>query len=303
MKFKTKNVTTALLLISFSLSFTSLYAQTGSKNKLTNSEFSLENLAKDTINQSFKGVPLTDFITKVDKRLDITKGEFETSDDFTKRLEAAAKSITINGYTLQAPIAVVVNVENNIDPTISVGYSYSADSEELLLSVLAKNKKLINHRMPTPGAPDPDDTADIFDISREWEKETHYIASNAFGATVKVKKQDIKKYGLISSRIDWLTFERKPLYLLNAPTVARISLPPASASKILPKLSAILVIQPKPPYIAYDYDKQFPTRDIPTERAIRSKYLTGELLGIVFYSRSDGKVIYRLPEGFGIQNN
>lgn len=303
MKFKINNATKSILLIVFSISLTSSYAQPTNKSKNINSKFSLEKLAKDTIDQSFKGAPLTDFITKVDKRLDITKGEFETSDEFTKRLEAVAKSITINGYTLQAPIAVVVNVRNSIGPTTSVGYSYSADSHELALSVLAKNKKLINHRIPTPGVPDPDDTADIIDISWDLEKEAHYIASNAYGASIEVKKQDIKKLGLISSRIDWLTFERNSLYLSNAPTVARISLPPASASKILPKLSAILVFQPKPPYIAYDYDKQFPTMDFPTERAIRSKYLTGELLGIVLYSRSDGKVIYRMPEGFGIQNN
>lgn len=73
----------------------------------------------------------------------------------------------------------------------------------------------------------------------------------------------------------------------------------AKAARELPALKSLIVMKLADPYVVYDFMHSKPTRDKPTEITSQGKYLTGEVLGIVFYSGLTGEVFARLPDGFG----
>ncbi len=60
-----------------------------------------------------------------------------------------------------------------------------------------------------------------------------------------------------------------------------------------------MVMKLASPYIAYNWFSKKPTRDDPTELSVTGKYLTGSVLGIVFYSGITGKIFACIPEIFG----
>jgi hypothetical protein len=53
------------------------------------------------------------------------------------------------------------------------------------------------------------------------------------------------------------------------------------------------------PYVVYNFSSSKPTREDPYDIINRSRYLTGNVLGIVFYSGITGEIFARLPDGFG----
>ena len=72
------------------------------------------------------------------------------------------------------------------------------------------------------------------------------------------------------------------------------------AEKELPALKALLVMKVASPYLVYDFYQSEFTPDRTDMKTIRSIYLAGNMAGIIFYSGITGKILGRLPAGFGL---
>jgi hypothetical protein len=64
-------------------------------------------------------------------------------------------------------------------------------------------------------------------------------------------------------------------------------------------MKALVVMKLSAPYVLYNFIHEEPTRDSPTKFTLQEKYLTGDVLGIVYYSGQTGEIFARLPEDFG----
>jgi hypothetical protein len=67
----------------------------------------------------------------------------------------------------------------------------------------------------------------------------------------------------------------------------------------LPAMKALIVMKLSAPYVVYNFRHKEPTRDSPTDISWKEKFLTGDVLGIVYYSGKTGEIFARLPDAFG----
>ena len=80
---------------------------------------------------------------------------------------------------------------------------------------------------------------------------------------------------------------------------AQFKLENSRASTELPTMKALVVMKLKNPYVLYHFKHLEPTRDSPLDVYMQKKFLTGDVLGIVYYSGTTGEIFARLPENFG----
>jgi hypothetical protein len=73
----------------------------------------------------------------------------------------------------------------------------------------------------------------------------------------------------------------------------------AQAAAELPELKALIVMKLTDPYVVYNFTHKEPKRDSPTDISSQEKFLTGDVLGIFYYSGRTGEIFARLPEAFG----
>lgn len=139
---------------------------------------------------------------------------------------------------------------------------------------------------------------DQFDLDLKIDSNSTYVGSNAYGAKVTVEKTISTQLGIAVNRIPFLTFTRERLYSNPVPA-AQFNWENARAAKELPALKALVVMRLAAPYIVYDFWHSRPTRDKPNDMSSQGKYLTGNILGIIFYSGVTGEIFARLPDAFG----
>jgi hypothetical protein len=276
------------------------------RNRSDETQFNIKNLNSAVVDKSFRGISIKDVVTAIEANLKLSKGKYETTSDFARRVDAIAQSIRVRGNALNKPIAIVVDMNDSFLPYESANFKYHPDSSEVELYVSAIKKNLwdtnnVGTNLRSELNLPQDIYPDVFNIHRQMNSESSYAGSNSFGLTVKVRKYEFTQYGLVSIPVERSGYLRKEDYVFNEAFAARIQLSNAEALKILPSLAAILVFQPKLPYLAYDFISKPPTIDSPTDLITRAKYLSGELLGVVFISKRDGTVIHRIPERFGLE--
>lgn len=139
---------------------------------------------------------------------------------------------------------------------------------------------------------------DQFDLDFKVNSKSTYEGSNAYGAKITVEKTSSTRLGIAVNRIPFLTFKRDMFYSNPVPA-AQFNLENVRAAKELPALKALVVMRLADPFIVYDFFHSEPTRDKPNDMSSQGKYLTGNILGIIFYSGVTGEIFARLPDAFG----
>jgi hypothetical protein len=267
--------------------------------KAPSAKFSFAMIAGDHIDLKYAGLQVSDVVDAIEKLSGQRKGEFESTADFNARKAAALAGKFLGNSSVEDTFAFVVPVTRGGAFADGLKYDFNADTSELRLFALAKSSSMNGIGAPYFRAPIRESVGlDQFDLDYKVDSTKTYQASNAFGATVTVKETASTRLGIAANRIPFLTYVREKYYSNPTPSM-RFTMENAKAARELPTMKALVVMKLADPYVVYDFTHSKPTRDNPIETTSRGKYLTGEVLGIVFYSGLTGEVLARLPEGFG----
>lgn len=264
-------------------------------------KFSMGMIESGRIDLRYAGFPIGEVVDAIEKMTGSKKGEFESTADYNARKAAALKAKFLGDSSIEDTFAFVVPVLKD-QPYLNLngfGYAFDADASELRLFVLPKSSF-----MNGIGGPDPETTSrgsrdlDQFDLESRTISRSRYEGSNAYGAKVTVEKTISNSFGIAANRIPFLSFKRALTYGKPVPAV-QLGLENARAAKELPTLKALVVMQLATPFIAYNFIHKEATRDSPSELSVQGKYLTGNILGVVFYSGITGEIFARVPDTFG----
>lgn len=267
--------------------------------KAPTAKFSMGMIEGDRIDPGYGGLPVAEVVDAIEKLSGQKKGEFESTADFNARKAAALTGKFMGDSSVEDAFAFVVPVANRRAYLDGLKYDFNADTSEVRLFALAKSSS-----MNGIGAPDYQTSRrqskglDQFDLDFKVNSTRTYQASNAYGATVTVEETVSTRLGIAANRIPFLTYKRESYYSKPIPSV-QFNMENAKAARELPVLKALIIMKLVDPYVVYDFMHSKPTRDQPTEMTSQGKYLTGNVLGIVFYSGLTGEVFARLPDTFG----
>lgn len=262
-------------------------------------KFSMGMLESGRIDPGYMGIPAAAVIDAIEKMTGVKKGEFETTADYNSRRTAAFAGKFLGDSSIEDVLAFVVPASKRNEYSSGLRYEFNADTGDVNLYVLPRSGDLNGI-----GAPDyvPNQSKylgfDQFELSRKTESERTYQASNAYGATVEVKLTSLSIFGIAANELPFLSFKREFQY--SNPTIAsKFKLDNSRAAQELPALKTLIVMKLADPYILYNFSRGEPTRDRPKDFSIQDKFLTGNVIGIVFYSGLTGEIFTRLPESFG----
>lgn len=263
-------------------------------------KFSMSIIERDRISPEYTGLPIAQVVDSIEKLSDQVKGEFESTTDFNSRKAAALSGKFMGDLSVDDTYAFTVPVVKMTSYSSGLKYDFNADTSKLSLFALAYSKSMNGIGAPNYlTSPRQSNGLDQFDLDFKVNSTNIYQASNAYGASVSVTNTVTTILGIAANKISFLTYERESYDYTNPTPSVQLNIDNTKAARELPALKAIVVIKLNEPYIAYDYMHSKPTIDKPTEYASQGKYLTGNVLGIVFYSGLTGEVFARLPDTFG----
>jgi hypothetical protein len=265
-------------------------------------KFSMSMLESGRVNPGYVGFPAAEVIEAVEKLTGAKKGEFESTADYNARRDAALSEKFLDNTSVIDVFAFVVPVSKQGKFKRGIGYAFDADTSDVKLYALPISSTGLS--LNGIGAPDyqtnrrENKGLDQFPLSMKILSNRTYQGSNAYGATVTVKEINSSSAGIAANRIPFLIFERDTTYA-NATVAAQFKLENSRAAAELPVMKALVVMKLSAPYVLYNFIHEEPTRDSPTKFTLQEKYLTGDVLGIVYYSGQTGEIFARLPENFG----
>jgi len=263
-------------------------------------KFTMGMVEGNRIDPNYAGPSIESVIESVEKTTNLTKGEFESTAAFNARKETAISAKFLNGFTIDDTFAFVVPVSKGGRYLSGIAYEFDADTSEVRFFALAKNSSLngIGDQNFKPSYSFNSPLMDQFSVYRRIDRRNSYEASNAYGAKITVNETVSSDFGIAAPTIPFLTYKRS--YLYSNPTPAsQIKMESSKAQKELPALKAIIIMKLAAPYMTYHFVHIKPTRDSPSEITSKQKFLTGEVLGIIFYSGLTGEIFARIPEDFG----
>lgn len=268
-------------------------------------KFSMSMLESGRIDMGYTGFPAEEVIAAIEKLTGSKKGEFESTADYNARKAASLTAKFLDDSSVEDIFAFSVPVQKGGKHSDGLRYEFNADTGDVNLYALPKSSKYLS--LNGIGAPDYQTNRresrglDQFTLSTKRESQSTYQGSNAYGATVTVEKTSMSSAGIAANRISFLKFERD-LYYANPTAASQFKLDNSQAAAELPALKALIVMKLSDPYVVYNFAHKEPKRDSPTDISMQEKYLTGDVLGIVFYSGRTGEIFARLPETFGSPN-
>ncbi len=222
-----------------------------------------------SLGPNFKGHNCT-AITNALEKINLKKDEFESSDAYAARTEAALKGTVYGQVSFEDNLALVVDV-NPID------IKYDADSQTLSMNRIILHRTMEKHG--STGGLTPGEV-----VQKLSNENSEYIGTNGFGARVVVTKYSgsVCAVGLKisknrkSSGLSELTFESH--------------VPPDIARASKDKISIAYVGKIAPPYAGTYAFFTDPSRDRPVEFAISGDavYIAPEY--ILVFNRSTGEV-------------
>lgn len=265
-------------------------------------KFSMSMLESGRIDPRYAGFPAAEVIEAIEKLPGAKKGEFESTADYDARRDAALSAKFLDNASVNDVFAFVVPVSKGEKYRDGLVYKFDADTSDVKLYALPESSDYLP--LNGVGAPDyqtnrrESKRLDQFTLSLKTESSSTYQGSNAYGATVTVEKTRKSSAGIAANRIPFLSFKRDIIY--GNPTVsAQFKLENSRAAAELPIMKALIVMKLSAPYVVYNLFYKEPKRDSPTELSIQEKFLTGDVIGIVYYSGKTGEIFARLPEAFG----
>ncbi len=262
-------------------------------------KFSMAMLESGRIDPGYRGIPIAQVVDAIEKMIGAKKGEFESTADYNARKAAALTGKFLGDSSVDDTFAFVSPISKGVRYSDGLGYDFNADTSEVRVFVIPRVSSM-NGR----GAPDfytnrrESEGLDQFNLDFKNVSSSTYEGSNVFGAKVTVERIISTRFGIAVNRIPFLNFERKMFYSNPIPAV-RFNLENARAEKVLPALKALVVMKIADPYVVYHSSFNAATFSEPTVSTVNGKFLTGTVLGIVFYSGLTGEILARLPDAFG----
>ena len=278
---------------------TNLISEKASSLKTSKFKFSDEMLEGNRIDLRYTGYQATEVIAAIEKNTRIKKGEFESTAEYTARRDSILKTKFLDNSNLDDIYGFIVPVSKLAEYSDGIRYKYDVDIGTLKLYVLPSSSKY------TPlngvGGPEYDinkpeiQMLDQFKLSTKVDSKRSYMASNAFGATIPVEEISMSRAGLAVNPINHLNFERDIIY--STPTVAaEVRMDRSKAAAELPLMKALIVMKLTSPYIVYNATHKKPKRDSPSDIFVQEKFLTGDVIDIIYYSGRTGEVFARVSE-------
>jgi hypothetical protein len=265
-------------------------------------KFSMSMLESGRVDPGYVGFPTEEVIEAVEKLTGAKKGEFESTADYNARRDAALSAKFLDNASVDDVFAFVVPVSKGGKYSNGLRYDFDADTSDVKLYALPESSKYLS--LNGIGAPDYQTNRreskglDQFALSTKITSNSTYQGSNAYGATVTVEKTSMSRAGIAANRIPFLGFERDIAYA-NPTVSAQFKLENSRAAAELPVMKALIVMKLSAPFVVYNFRSKEPKRDSPTEILTQEKFLTGDVLGIVYYSGKTGEIFARLPDSFG----
>lgn len=265
-------------------------------------KFSMSMLENSRIDPRYTGFSAAKVIAAIEKLTGSKKGEFESTADFNARKAAALTAKFLDDSSVEDIFAFIIPVRKGGKYSDGLRYEFNADTGDVNLYALPMSSKY--NYLNGIGAPDYQTNRresrglDQFSLNTEIESRSTYQGSNAYGATVTVEKTNMSSTGIAANRIPFLKFERDTSYS-NPIVASQFKLDNAQAAAELPELKALIVMKLADPYVVYNFIHKEPKRDSPTDISSQEKFLTGDVLGIIYYSGRTGEIFARLPETFG----
>lgn len=264
--------------------------------------FSIGMLENGRVDPRYMGFPVAKMIDAIEKVTGVKKGEFESTADYNARRSATLAGKLLGDSSIEDFFAFVVPAPKWEEYSSGLRYEFNADTSDVNLYVLPTSSKYVS--LNGIGAPDYDtnrrerEGLDQFELSTKIESKSTYQGSNAYGATVTVEQTIMSRLGIAANPLSFLSFERDLMYS-NPTIVGQFKLENSRAARELPALKALIVMKLADPYIVYNFKHVEPTRDNPVDISMQEKLLTGNVIGIVFYSGLTGEIFARIPETFG----
>ncbi|MDO9052892.1 MAG: hypothetical protein Q7U37_03020 [Gallionella sp.] len=255
--------------------------------------FSMGMLESGRIDPGYMGIPAAEAIDAIEKITGAMKGEFELTADYNARVsELSRKFLGDFGDVL----AFTVPASKGRKYINGLQYEFNADTGDVNLYVFP-SAELYNRKWNGIGAPDyatnPIESRWIyqFKLSTKIDLKSTYQGKNAYGTTVLVEKTIMSELGIAAKNL----FNSKD-YVFKS----QFRLENSRAAQELPALKVLIVMKlAAPPFVAYNYSHVEPRHDNPVDISVNEKYLTGNVIGIVFYSGLTGEIFARFPETFG----
>ena len=262
--------------------------------------FAAESLEAGRVPENFAGHPPELVANGLAKLAGVSKGEFETTADFETRKAALYSQPYIPQLTLTDIHAFTQKVEKFERYSVGVKYRYNADSGEVEIFVVPRQT-----RPNGIGAPNYQSSVvniraslqkpyvNTFSLSIKQTGEREYVASNAYGAQIKVTATTAESIAL---GLNSAEFIRAPSFKEAPLPVATFKLEPVKAQRELPSLMVLFMTRLTPPYIEYNFLHRAPTRDMPSEFTDQERIIRADIESLVIYSGLTGEIFGRLPE-------
>jgi hypothetical protein len=269
--------------------------------KLSIMKFSIGMLESSRIDLRYTGYSAAEVIAEVEKLTGSKKGEFESTTEYNARTSSALKAKFLDSSSIEDVFAFVVPVPKlPLAEIISTGFTYVFNPDTGDVNLYAQPE--FSTGMNGIGAPNAETETETetelnslykFELSGRNVSSSTYKARNGFGERIMVHR-GLRYTSGIAVNISFLELED-----LESTLVYQFKLDRSKAVAELPALKALIVMKLSSPYIAYNYTHSEPTRELPFDISTQDKYLTGEVLGIIYYSGRTGDIFARVPEKFG----
>ncbi len=260
----------------------SLFAQTTKvQNKKESIKFltSSFDLSLNQINANFLGHNLKELYNRLQSRLDKlkTKGEFETSEEYSRRQSEEASKPIIGKVVKESNLAFIIKKCPSI---------FDAD--------IGSMKVVIPFSIPS------DDDLPLKYRAIQWKSEevenNSYVGTNAFGATVDVSKEETRYYNLVVSNPDDFNIDKiyDSIGLYQLGFVANYQISATEAKKVKSKIISFIVCKFVPPFVSRNRKYNRATFDYPHEETYDFNYVHVSILELWFVDSSTGTVFWKV---------
>lgn len=267
-------------------------------------KFTLAAIQGDHVDLAVTRLPIETLVDAVKKTAVMpSKGEFESTADFEARKTSARSKSFLGGSTLNDVFAISMPVSKwALD---SLAYTFNPDASEGALFVLPDTSTGGYKGVFEKREYGEQSGIDFFkNLAGKIISRSTYVGSNAYGAKVTVEKTASVSYGLAADRIPFLTFIRKNYYGSDLSRISnlaaiRFKMDGSAAAKMIPDLRVLMIFSLREPFVLEDAIHVEPKRDNPVDIVGLFQFLRVDVLGIIWYARSTGEILARLPETLG----
>jgi hypothetical protein len=242
--------------------------------------------------EGFRGHNLASLFGALSDKLK-AKGEFETTEAYNKRIEAALSEPLVGELTAKSILASVIPLTSGSEFS---NLKYNADAQ--LLSV----DKSMDEVPYDLGDYETRSKQRVLSTGLGFEKVIRtYTGQNSFGIKRRVVEKESYSCDLILLNPGELGFKKDQYDVLGdrQNIVFDVQMDPATAQKAKQNLKLLVLFQVGPPYVGNAKDYDSPTIDDPVEVTSYKFYIYANVIEVWLYDSKTGEIYARFPPAQG----